>query len=217
MLFHVLGDATRPLPVGTSRAILHVCNNLGRWGRGFVNALNRRFGDRPERIYREELREEAKTSYSKNPEVHRRRLGEIQVVEILSVPDEVPGLMLHGDDVPYHQHAKLWVVNMIAQDGLRTKKGDVCFDEEAFRVCLRRINGWIFQENGANPLFDSITLHMPRVGCGLGGARWEDVEAALRDHLAVDAYVYTLPSEKKKYPPAEYIEQDSRLKWLQRD
>lgn len=38
----IRGDATRPRGVG-ERVIVHVCNDAGRWGRGFVVALSRRW------------------------------------------------------------------------------------------------------------------------------------------------------------------------------
>ncbi|OAM91667.1 Appr-1-p processing protein [Termitidicoccus mucosus] len=39
---YVIGDATAPSGDGR-KIIAHVCNDLGRWGRGFVLAINRRW------------------------------------------------------------------------------------------------------------------------------------------------------------------------------
>lgn len=47
---YVTGDATTP-PEGKPAIIVHVCNDLGGWGRGFVLALSRRWPE-PERRYR---------------------------------------------------------------------------------------------------------------------------------------------------------------------
>lgn len=44
------GDATQPLG-GGPRIIVHVCNDVGGWGRGFVVALSQRYAE-PERRYR---------------------------------------------------------------------------------------------------------------------------------------------------------------------
>jgi O-acetyl-ADP-ribose deacetylase (regulator of RNase III) len=46
----VTGDATAPLGNGP-RIIVHVCNDLGKWGKGFVLAVSRRWKE-PERIYK---------------------------------------------------------------------------------------------------------------------------------------------------------------------
>jgi len=45
-----VGDATRPQADG-AKVIVHVCNDVGRWGRGFVLALSRRWPE-PEQQYR---------------------------------------------------------------------------------------------------------------------------------------------------------------------
>lgn len=39
---YLTGDATQPVGEGT-KIIAHVCNNLGKWGRGFVLAISRRW------------------------------------------------------------------------------------------------------------------------------------------------------------------------------
>jgi O-acetyl-ADP-ribose deacetylase (regulator of RNase III) len=50
MISYVVGDATFPL--GTDeRVIVHVCNNRGGWGKGFVLALSKRWSE-PERAYK---------------------------------------------------------------------------------------------------------------------------------------------------------------------
>lgn len=47
---YVQGDATRPVGVGP-KIIVHVCNDVGGWGRGFVVALSQRWPE-PEAAYR---------------------------------------------------------------------------------------------------------------------------------------------------------------------
>jgi hypothetical protein len=44
------GDATAPEEAGPS-VIVHVCNDAGKWGKGFVLAVSRRWSE-PERTYR---------------------------------------------------------------------------------------------------------------------------------------------------------------------
>lgn len=51
LLNYVKGDATSPQGDGT-KAIVHVCNNIGAWGAGFVMAISRRWPE-PEAAYRE--------------------------------------------------------------------------------------------------------------------------------------------------------------------
>lgn len=45
-----IGDATAPIGTGP-KIIVHVCNDLGKWGKGFVLAINKRWKE-PEAAYR---------------------------------------------------------------------------------------------------------------------------------------------------------------------
>ncbi len=86
MINYIKGDVTNP--VGTdNRFIIHICNDKGGWGKGFVLAVSAKSPE-PERAYRE-------WSKCKRNEVPFE-LGNIQKVKI---------------------EDSLWVVNMIAQGG----------------------------------------------------------------------------------------------------
>jgi O-acetyl-ADP-ribose deacetylase (regulator of RNase III) len=47
---YLTGDATAPAGPGP-KVIVHVCNDLGKWGKGFVLAISKRWKE-PERIYK---------------------------------------------------------------------------------------------------------------------------------------------------------------------
>jgi O-acetyl-ADP-ribose deacetylase (regulator of RNase III) len=47
---YIKGDATKPVSSG-NKIIVHVCNDIGGWGRGFVLALSARW-EKPEQEYR---------------------------------------------------------------------------------------------------------------------------------------------------------------------
>lgn len=64
---YVKGDATRPIGDG-NKIIVHVCNDIGGWGAGFVLALSRRW-DAPEKAYRSLSKEDLK-------------LGNVQLVRV---------------------------------------------------------------------------------------------------------------------------------------
>lgn len=68
---YVIGDATRPVGEGP-KIIVHVCNDSGGWGRGFVVALSRRWPE-PEQRYRAWHRGESETPFV---------LGEVQFVQV---------------------------------------------------------------------------------------------------------------------------------------
>jgi O-acetyl-ADP-ribose deacetylase (regulator of RNase III) len=68
---YVRGDATAPLGKGR-RLIVHVCNDVGGWGKGFVLALSRRWPG-PEQDYRRWHRERAGNDFG---------LGAVRVVQV---------------------------------------------------------------------------------------------------------------------------------------
>jgi hypothetical protein len=94
----------------------------------------------------------------------------------------------------------LWVANMIGQHGIRTRRG------------LRTGSGY---EPGAGPpvryeaIHECLTalvvharaldasVHMPRIGCGLAGGVWSEVEPLILGTLCaagIPTVVYDLPA-----------------------
>jgi O-acetyl-ADP-ribose deacetylase (regulator of RNase III) len=84
-----------------------------------------------------------------------------------------------------------FVANMVAQHGNWTPGGPPAVDYKALRECLETV--------GAEANDMSVSVHMPRIGCGLGGGDWNVVEEIIYDHLVdrgIDAYVYDLPAQR---------------------
>lgn len=113
MLTYTTGDATQPTG-GGSQYIVHVCNDEGRWGSGFVVALSKRWPG-PEKVYRqwhaEHLTDRGDTA--------RFELGYTRYVRVT-------------DD--------LVIANMIAQRGTgRDPDGRPCIRYGALERCLRNV------------------------------------------------------------------------------
>lgn len=146
------GDATLPIGDGP-KIIVHVCNDLGKWGRGFVLALSKRW-KQPERVYK------AAFCGPCPP-----RLGEVQLVPVES---------------------SITVANLIGQHGLASRLSTtppVRYD--AIREGLGRVAEHA-QRLGAS-------VHMPRIGCGLAGGDWSQMEPVIARTLSesgVDVTVY---------------------------
>lgn len=68
---YVEGDATQPQGEG-NKIIAHVCNDIGRWGKGFVVALSKR-SKQPELAFREWFANRQNSDF---------RLGAVQFVSI---------------------------------------------------------------------------------------------------------------------------------------
>ena len=79
----------------------------------------------------------------------------------------------------------IYVANMIAQHGIRSYSNTIPpIRYNALAQALSEVNT-IAEKLGA-------TLHMPRIGCGLAGGKWENVEAVLQKIVTVDVTVYDL-------------------------
>jgi O-acetyl-ADP-ribose deacetylase (regulator of RNase III) len=136
----VVGDATRPEGDGP-KVLVHVCNDLGLWGAGFVKAVSKRW-KAPER------------DYLKAFKAGELKLGRVRFVEV------EPGLT---------------VASMVAQRGVRRGRS-VPLRYPSLRETLAEVARYAREKKAS--------VHMPRIGCGLAGGRWKDVEPILRATLA---------------------------------
>ncbi len=148
---YLKGDATAPQVEG-NKIIVHICNDLGGWGKGFVLAISKKWLE-PEKAYREWYKN--KTDFA---------LGTTQVIQVL-------------EDV--------FVGNMIAQEGLKRVNNIAPIRYEAVKTCLNKI---AIEASKLN-----ASIHMPRIGCGLAGGKWEEIEPIIHETLSkkdLEVYVY---------------------------
>jgi len=183
---YLKGDATSPCKTGGIRIIAHVCNNAGGWGRGFVVSLSNKW-EEPMKKYKEWYNS-LDTKHSGRPVmVHRSGtstrmpLGEIQVVP---VKDE---------------YGTILVVNMIAQHNFKCAENSVALRYQALADCLRKLDEWIKSYKLVKSimirpkLVEEVSIHMPRIGCGLAGGQWEKVQLLIDAMLFnYDVFVYDL-------------------------
>ena len=134
-IIYTKGDATKPITTG-NKIIVHVCNDVGGWGKGFVMAISSKWAA-PEKDYREWYK--SKTNFS---------LGEIQLVQVEN---------------------DMWVANMIGQRNInKDENGNPPVRYEAIESALQKV-AVLASEKKAS-------VHMPRIGCGLAGGKWEIME-----------------------------------------
>lgn len=166
MIHYIKGDATAPQGDG-SKIIAHICNDKGGWGRGFVLALSRRWVG-PEDSYR------AWFKLKEAPDAGRFELGNVQLVEV---------------------EPKLWVANMIAQAGYGPRNASPHQGHElnalppiryhALENCLAKVS--------LSADVWNASIHMPRIGTGLGGGSWGQVEPIIaRCFKTAPVFVYDL-------------------------
>ena len=155
MLIYVNGDAARPQGEGPW-LIAHICNDNGSWEGGFMQALSVRTSE-PEAAFQEW----ASTGVWEDEPFG---LGAIQTVRV---------------------NAKLHVVNMVAQHGVRSQKGVPPVRYGALETCFHKLLRVALQAGSS--------IHMPRIGDDLATADWNRVEQLIAKMLnPVKVYVYHL-------------------------
>ena len=146
MITYLQGDATNPIV--KPAIIVHICNDVGAWGAGFVMAISQKW-KLPETKYREWLRKPDEDFI----------LGKVQFVDV-------------GSDI--------YIANMIAQHNIH-KKGTprgIYIRYDALDTALQAV---------ANYRKD-VSIHMPRIGCGLAGGTWEKIEPIIEKNLSLAAF-----------------------------
>ncbi|MFI9209837.1 macro domain-containing protein [Streptomyces sp. NPDC053253] len=71
--------------------------------------------------------------------------------------------------------ADIWVANMVAQRGMRTGSGGPPIRYEALERCLGSV--------AEHALARNASVHMPRIGCGLAGGKWERIAPVIEKTL----------------------------------
>jgi O-acetyl-ADP-ribose deacetylase (regulator of RNase III) len=137
------GDATTPGEAGPT-VIVHVCNDVGKWGKGFVLAISKRWSE-PERVYR--------TAFAELP---FPKLGDVQFVPVTD---------------------NITVANLIGQHGVRNlhKKSPPPIRYLAIREGLQKVATFALK-HGAS-------VAMPRIGCGLAGGNWTEIDPIIGETL----------------------------------
>lgn len=158
------GDATNPKS-NKIKIIVHICNDVGGWGKGFVMAISKKW-KKPELEYRkwykniegvqtndvQFIRLVRKDRYSNEKKFE---LGNVQFVKVF-------------DD--------LWIANMIAQNKIRpNKNGLPPIRYSSVSECLERVRNFA--------KLHEASVHMPRIGCGLAGGEWSKIEELINNHL----------------------------------
>ncbi|QFG22835.1 macro domain-containing protein [Actinomadura sp. WMMB 499] len=69
----------------------------------------------------------------------------------------------------------IWVANMVAQRGIRPSRSGPPIRYDALDRALEKV--------GERALALGASVHMPRIGCGLAGGRWERVEPLVEGRL----------------------------------
>lgn len=162
MITYRIGDATDIPDDGRGHIIVHVCNDMGLWGKGFVLAVSKRW-PHVKKEYQEWHKSGVELPWDTPFE-----LGRVQLVLA---------------------RLNVWVANVIGQHDIRPAFG------------VPPIRYWAVEEGLARLAEDlrrPVSIHMPRIGCGLAGGSWDRIEPIVTSRLGhLPVFVYDLPEEKE--------------------
>lgn len=168
---YVTGDASLPKGDGP-RIITHIVNDQGAWGAGFTRSLSRNW---PEAEHDYRLWHRNRFPASLNPYMGFK-LGNVRYTL-------VQGKWTNDGTVP---EPPVWVVHMLAQQGLIGVDNPRPIRYDALGACLRDV--------GAHAELSKASVHMPRIGSGLAGGDWGIIKELIHDALSrngIPTYVYT--------------------------
>ncbi len=69
----------------------------------------------------------------------------------------------------------IWIANMIAQRGIKKGSSGPPIRYDAVAMCLQQVAMKALELNAS--------IHMPRIGCGLAGGKWTEIEPLILEHL----------------------------------
>lgn len=198
----VKGDATCHVPLSKEAAIIvHVCNDIGAWGAGFVMALSRKWLE-PEEQYRnwfvngytmKEWDEEKDPEFAKRWNAEREKtkfelgnVGYTQVGENLIVGNMIGQHGCGRRLVPlkegyYKEHKRL--NSLIEEVGEPKSSPYSPIDYVALYDCLTKVRDFALEKG--------YDVAMPMIGSKLAGGDWNFIEEMIKRVLKdVEVTVY---------------------------
>ena len=167
MIKYVKGDATYPEKNTPNKfnLIVHVVNDIGAWGKGFVLALSKRWT---------------------SPEYHYKRVWKAKSlgdIDIVRVAENISVVNIFGQHGIKKSHPKKVIfpqprINVESEQPVRY---------DSIRKGLSSLRKLIGSE------INKYVIHMPKIGCGLAGGDWSVVSRIVDEVLSdIDVYVYEL-------------------------
>jgi len=159
-------------------AIIHIVNDEGKFGAGFTKFLSERL-PWTKRLYEDWMRETGNGSayHQSNKPMTKPDLGDISVAELhihwRLLMREQQGIELTAEERGLAEHT-VFVVNMVAQRGVRSRYNPKPIDYDALFLCLSKIPDYVSSS--------SRTI-APKIGTGLAGGDWDTIGKLIVEKL----------------------------------
>lgn len=155
---------------GATVFIPHVCNNIDLFGAGFAAQVAEKFP-----IVKENYHMLGKNFL-------RNNLGYSQIVKVY-------------EDAKFKH--KLFFVNMIAQNGIRSTNNNRPLKYPALVKSMLTTANYIMAQTGFNNKTEKVEIHTPKFGSGLAGGNWHFITDLIEDIWGLfPVIVYNYPPQK---------------------
>jgi len=164
---YINGDVTKPVTTNSIILIPHVVNDIGVMGAGVARALFMKWPN-VRSDYLEWYNFKTKDPHGSGEEIKPFEIGKCQLVEVAP--------------------PNIYVINMVAQNGIKATANKKPINYEALDDCLREVErlATAMEEEFSR----DVEIHMPRIGCGLAGGSWIVVEKFISNIINHPVIVY---------------------------
>lgn len=172
-------DAVKNLPKDKNVLLTHIVNDIGAWGAGFVVAVSKQWPG-PEKLYRQWYQE---TEFDYEAAAFKLEKFNFFLREYFTEP--VPFVLGQIQPVPvgnFSGEFRHYVVNLIGQRSCGDFKGIPPIRYEAIREGFVRLDE--FADYVATQSGKETEIHMPMIGAGLAGGKWEIIEGLINKYLS---------------------------------
>jgi hypothetical protein len=170
--YHIIkgGDATKPSILRASSQMVivpHICNDIGKWGSGFVIALDRAFGPLCGNLYRFWHRE---GEWSQD--MARDAMANAYVLTVDKTFELGKTLFVDTE----RDNPRIIIANMIAQhDIVPAADGTPPIRYEALEACMK------FVAVAAKVAPNLTEIHAPKFGSLRAGGDWDRIEKMIHE------------------------------------
>jgi hypothetical protein len=187
-LKYIDGDVTKPQRDKDQIIIIpHVCNNRGGYGAGVALAIAKRWPS-AEFAYQYYYEKQLDAYDDDDSPVPIRFSNPKTDERIKKAQKAFLGSYSHAEI----KDELIYICNMVAQDGYRSKDNPIPLKYTALEVCMKEV--------GELALFYDAEIHCPKFGSDLAGGHWEVIEGMIKElwvKRGINVIVYNFFPAKK--------------------
>ena len=163
-IFECIKKRTRAESNGSTIIVPHVCNNIDLFDAGFAGQIAQYYP-------------EVKANYHMLGKTFlKNNLGHAQIIKVY--------------EQPKYKH-KLYFVNMISQNGVRSPKNPRPLNYAALIRSMIHVSQFIHSNTSFFQKNENVEIHAPKFGSGLAGGNWNFINDLIDDIWSkYSVYIY---------------------------